>query len=327
MKFATCFLLVTLIFSVGANAQTMPGVARGGSNFNWYTVVNCNREPYGVLVNYNTQTAAIKAQLYKIWQNGQTKLRIMIFHGHGISTGTVMDSTGGTLAPQYLTNIRNFLAILPTYNIHEIEVAFGPQGSNDPNTWSSLNQTLADENYGVILAVRSIVAASGLTYRLDLGNEMMTSSQTNGRYKYMKYIWPKYYTAYGSAYDSVGFSFASGEVAAISNMGAIYGHQSYPPLADIHIYPYGGNTAGDILYAFAHNLGTLGFVPGSYRYIIGEANFNNMTDALSMYNQIIAFGSSDSKPFYLMQWPINPAQPTCTIGDVSPFNNYEFVGF
>jgi hypothetical protein len=186
---------------------------------------------------------------------------------------------------------------------------------------------MADENYGVILAVRPIVVASGLGYKLDLGNEMMTSSQSNGRYRYMKYIWPKYFAAYGSAADTVGFSFASGQAGAISNMGAIYGHQSYPALADVHIYSNGSQSAGDILYAFAHNLGTIGPYPGQYRYIIGEAYFNDLADAQSMAAQINALGTSDSKPFFLLQWPVAKAQPNCTVADVSPFNNYESVGF
>lgn len=192
---------------------------------------------------------------------------------------------------------------------------------------SSFNQAIADENYALIVSVHEALQNSGIRILYDLGNEAMTSSQSNMRYRYMKYIWPKYNAAYGSLYDSVGFSFASGEISAISNMGAVYGHNSYPVLVDIHIYPYGGNSAGDILYAAAHNLGTIGPQAGQYRWIIGEANFNNATDAASMAAQINSLASTDSKPWYLLQWPIDAASPSCTVPNVAPFNNYETYGF
>ena len=187
---------------------------------------------------------------------------------------------------------------------------------------------MAAENWGVINSVHQGLRNPGFNHiYFDLGNEMMTDSQSNARYRYMKYIWPKYFAAYGKLYDSVGFSFASGEVSAIGNMGAIYGHNSFPVMADVHIYPYGGNTAGDILYAAAHNLSTIGPVAGQYRWVIGEADFNNATDAASMAAQLNALAAHDSRPWYLMQWPIDPAKPDCTVGNVAPFNNYIAHGF
>ena len=83
----------------------------GGSNYAWYYLGSpCNREPYGVVYNYNTATATIDAQLQQMYANGQRRLRIPIYHARGVNTGTVMDSTGGTLAPQFMTNLTNLLA-------------------------------------------------------------------------------------------------------------------------------------------------------------------------------------------------------------------------
>lgn len=322
------FTLCISLFAIYANAQVASGISRGGSNFNWYTVVNCDPEPYGVVVNYNTQTASIRTELAKIKAAGQNNLRLMLFFGHGLSSGTLMDSTGGALSAQNMANLNGLLRDTYNYGFSEVEISFSPQGPNDPNQWTSLNSTMAAENWSVINSVHQGIQNPGL-YRIyyDLGNEMMTTSQSNARYRYMKYIWPKYYALYSNLYDTVGFSFASGQISAISNMGAIYGHNSYPVMADVHIYPYGNNSAADILYAAAHNLATIGPVSGGYRFVIGEANFNNATDASSMALEINSLSSHDSKPFYLMQWPRDPANPNCPVADVSPFSNYIAHGF
>jgi hypothetical protein len=86
-------------------------VALGGSNYGWYNLgPNCDREPYGVVYNYDTATATINAQLQQMYNNGQRRLRIPIFHARGISSGTIMDSTGGNLAPQFQTNTKSLCA-------------------------------------------------------------------------------------------------------------------------------------------------------------------------------------------------------------------------
>src|SRR5580692_7387197 len=46
--------------------------ALGGSNYGWYYLTaSCNREPYGVVYNYNTATATIDSQLQQMYNNGQ----------------------------------------------------------------------------------------------------------------------------------------------------------------------------------------------------------------------------------------------------------------
>jgi len=122
-------------------------------------------------------------------------------------------------------------------------------------------------------------------------------------------------------------SFATGQISAISNRASIYGVNSYPSLADAHIYSTSTNSAGDYLYAAAHNFETIGPLAGQYRWIIGESNFNNAIDAQSMAAQLAALASNDSKPFYLMQWPIDPNNAQCTVGNVAPFGTLEAYGF
>src|ERR1700677_4543339 len=85
--------------------------ALGGSNYGWYNLTSsCDREPYGVVYNYNTAATTIVSQLQQMYNNGQRRLRIPIYHARGINSGTIMDSTGGNLAPQFVANLANLLA-------------------------------------------------------------------------------------------------------------------------------------------------------------------------------------------------------------------------
>jgi len=150
----------------------MANVGLGGSNYGWYTLgPSCNREPYGVVYNYDTATSTIDAQLQEMFNNGQRRLRIPIFHGRGLNTGTIMDSTGGTLAPRFQTNLANLLAAVKAAGFVEIEVSFHPQGGNDPTQWNTFSDDFYQENRSVIENLQPIIAAAGISYHLDLLNE------------------------------------------------------------------------------------------------------------------------------------------------------------
>lgn len=331
-------LLLWSVVMLMAFTTSHAAVLPGGSNFNWFhvdktysgaTLLSCNREPYGVVAQYNSNIPAIQARLQSMYNAGQRRLRLMIFHGNGISSGTVMDSAGGNLSAQHRSNLASVLTAARNTGFVEVVVALGPQGSNDPGGWSSWNQARADENWSVITNLRPIVAASGMTYRLDLGNELMTTSTSNMRARYIKYIWPKYFAAYGGA-DTVGFSFAPGQIDAISNMVNLYG-QNFPALGDVHIYPYGSNTYNSLLIKAANKFGQFGTVKGSYGFIIGEVYFNDLYAAQQLAGTIAALNANQSKPFYLLQWPLAYSEmvvcPDVSVPDVSTFSNYSAYGF
>lgn len=87
--------------SASATLTVMPE-AKGGSNYAWYQLdPPCGRGPYGIIVNYDTATATIDAQLQAMYDNGQRRLRIPIFFGRGLSDGTLVDSTGGGPCPAF----------------------------------------------------------------------------------------------------------------------------------------------------------------------------------------------------------------------------------
>ena len=51
---------------------------RGGSNFMFYRVDGCNREPYGVIKNYHLAKAEIDDALVTMRAAGQERLRLPI---------------------------------------------------------------------------------------------------------------------------------------------------------------------------------------------------------------------------------------------------------
>lgn len=121
---------VLMAFSCSALAQ-----ARGGSNYGWFHIDGCNREPYGVIYNYKTHKSTIDEQLEAMHKSGQRRLRIPIYHGRGLDTGTVMDSSGGSLSPKFIENLEGFLAAVKRNNFAEINVGFFPIGDTNPLYW------------------------------------------------------------------------------------------------------------------------------------------------------------------------------------------------
>jgi hypothetical protein len=300
--------------------------ALGGSNYGWYYLTPaCNREPYGIVYNYNTASTTINSQLQQMYNNGQRRLRIPIYHARGINSGTIMDSTGGTLAPQFLTNLANLLAAVKAAGFLEIEVSFHPQASNDPAQWATtFSSDYFQENWSVIQTVRSIVAAAGVPYHLDLLNEGIPPLGYTALLQYDQMLWSDYVAKFGSA-DTLGFSIIAdaahvGQVSLVYGPSA-YGNQGSPQLFDVHIYDETGNS-----FATAFNsLTSQGYkgVP----WIIGEAYYNDAAEAAAQRSEIKSTGQ---KVLYLTQWPLTSSLTCNNQVNVAPpadFSNYAAQSF
>jgi hypothetical protein len=295
-------------------------VGLGGSNYAWYHLdAPCNREPYGVVYNYNTATATIDAQLQQMYANGQRRLRIPIYHARGINSGTIMDSTGGTLAPQFLTNLTNLLAAVKAAGFVEIEVSFHPQSINNPLVWTTFSSDYFQENWSLIQNVRSIVAAAGIPYHLDLLNEGIPPLSYPLLLQYDQMLWNDYVAKFGSK-DTLGFSIIAdaahvGQVSSVYGPSA-YGNQGSPQLFDIHIYD---ETANSFAMAFT-SLSSQGYqgVP----WIIGEAYYNDAAEAAAQRAEITSTGQ---QVLYLTQWPLS-SNLSCSVDvNLAPpadFSNY-----
>jgi len=299
--------------------------ALGGSNYGWYYLTSsCNREPYGVVYNYNTANTTIDSQLQQMFNNGQRRLRIPIYHARGINSGTIMDSTGGTLAPQFLTNLTNLLAAIKAAGFVEIEVSFHPQSINNPLVWTTFSSDYFQENWSLIQNVRSIVSAAGIPYHLDLMNEGIPPLSYPLLLQYDQMLWNDYVAKFGSK-DTMGFSIIAdsahlGQVSTVYGPSA-YGNQGSPQLFDVHIYDETGNSFATA-YSSLTSQGYKG-VP----WIIGEAYYNDAAEAAA---QRAEAKSTGQQVIYLTQWPLTSDLSCNNQVNVAPpadFSNYAAQDF
>ncbi|EWM11292.1 hypothetical protein [Kutzneria sp. 744] len=299
--------------------DTPPPVA-GGSNYDFYYLNGCYREPYNVISGFSRAPDMIRLQLGQMRAAGQDRLTIGVFHHHGDGGGAVMDSTGGTLSPADLKNFTDLLAGVRTAGFAEVTVAFNSQNPNNPSGWRGWQQDLYDENWQLVQKVHDLVVAAKIPYRIDLGNELTPSTGQSVVVRYDQQLWQDYTAKYGRT-DTVGFSVNSNDPGQIPNVAKVYGDNP-PPVFDLHIYGDEYNQ----LVGDDQQLRRQGYV--DQPVIIGESFYNDTVAADGFLK-----GSKDSgrRILYLTQWPkTRDNAPQCDQVDVAPpldFSAYRAAGF
>lgn len=293
------------------------GTYEGGSNYNWYNIVGCNREPYGIIKNYhaNGVRATVQNQLGQMYSSGQRRLRIALFHSTNISTGTIVKFSGNNLPAQQQTNLDNFLADMVNAGFVEIIFGFFTQGDNDPRTWSSWNEYQYQRNWNLIVNIRNQLINSGIQYRIDLLNEGTPAPSQTQLKSYARRLWTDYTLTFGKS-DTVGFSIIGNSAQnRVSTMPYIY-NNNYPYLFDVHFY----NNESSEFQAIHNQISSIG--QGGKGWIVGEVFYNDAQTATGL-NQAIA--STSQNVFFLTQWP-KTRNSACAHVDVTPpvgFSNYD----
>lgn len=313
----------------GSDAQWLLKAVAGGSDYAWYQLSGCTREPYGVVYNYNTATATINAQLQQMYNAGQRRIKVPIYFGHGLNTGTVMDSTGGALQPQFMANLTNLLAEIKAIGFQEVEIGMYPVGENavlnNMTNWSTWNEPLFQETWNLIYNLHPIFAASGIPYQIDLLNEGMPTKYLQNYAVSLEFdqkLWNYYVYTFGKS-DTVGFSIipSSDRFSEVPNVygNSSFGSHGYPNIYDLHIY---ANASTAITMAYdAFN--SQGYNPP---WIIGESYYNDAQESSELISGIQA---THHPILALYQWPLT-RQAACSDVDTAPptsFNNYGNSGF
>jgi hypothetical protein len=329
MKSKLLFTVALAAVFLGADALA---ASRGGSNYHFFQLDGCNREPYGVLKNFHTHTAQIQSDLVQMYDNGQRRLRIGVFHGRGLNSGTLIDSAGGNISPQYRQNLVDLLATIRAVGFVEIQFAFFPQGQNNPGNWaastgwSSQNESYFQENWNLIYNLMPILRASGIHFTVDLGNELFLPQRgaraaPNNRAIYASKLWANFRTVF-SIGESMGFSVRPSEIDNLSEARLIYGN--FPPFTmSIHMYgDYYNNVRKAHAELNAANYGYTGLV-------VGEVPYNDADVASQVNSASLTIGS---RPLHwLTQWPLRPGAACSETGvNVAPpldFGNYIIYGF
>lgn len=324
LKLISLFLLALLSLDCAA-------AARGGSNYHFYRMDGCNREPYGVLKNFHTARPQIENDLTQMYVNGQRRLRIGIFHGRGLNSGTLIDSTGGNIDPQYRQNLADLLATIRVIGYDEIQFAFFPQAQNNPGNWpsglwSSTNESYFQENWNLVYNLMPILRASGLHFTVDLGNELFLPERTfqnlpSNRATYGTKLWANFRTVFTIG-ESVGFSVRPGKIGDLSEARMIYGDNP-PYTLSIHMY-------GDYYNMVRRAHSELN--SANYKHaglVIGEIPYNDAAAANQVNSASLTIGN---RPIhFLTQWPLQPGAACADTGvNVAPpldFGNYIIYGF
>ena len=302
----------------------------GGSNYGWYYLgPGCDRETYGVIYNYDTQKSTIDAQLGQMYINGQRRLRIPIFFGRDVNTGSVMSSSGGNLAPRFRANLANLLGAVKAAGFVEIEVSFHPQAGNNPNVWENFSDDYFQEDWNLIQNLHPIIAGAGIPYHIDLTNEAIPPGDgippgnAAALLEYDQKLWNLYAAKYGKS-DTLGFSLI-GDTSSVYNVSAVYGPSTFgehgaPPEFDVHNYDETGNNFATAVAA----LTTEGYA--GTPWIIGEAFYNDSIEAASLRARV---NSTGQKVLWLTQWPDTLATASCAVSIAPPldFSNYQIEGF
>ena len=319
---AAALALATLLLGSPAAPATRAAPLAGGSNYDAYRLDGCVREPYGVVNGYDDAPALIAEQLAAMARAGQRRLRIGIFHHHGPDSGTVMDSTGGDLSAQNRRNLADLLGAVRAAGFAEVAVAFFPQDANLPSRWTAFDEPLYQENRALIGNVRTIVAAAGLPYTLDLLNEGAPAAGQDVLSRYDTRLWTDYTAAYGSA-DTVGFSLAVWIAGRVAQLPAVYGGNP-PPLFDVHLY--GDDWNGDEHRQFVDADAAMTRLGYHQPWIIGEAYDNDPAAADGIRRAIADTGRTVR---YLTQWPLTRARHCQDIDTAPPtaYDAYAGAGF
>jgi len=280
-------------------------MTRGGSNYNWTAVDCCDREPYGALKEGYHQPK-IQQQLKAMYDSGQRRLRIMIYHApEGQGTGTVLvplDPVEEWLGA--------FLADIKAAGFEEIMVAMGPQGEMD-----------IGYRWGMVRRVMDAAQDSGVFFKIDLVNEGSVP-EGHTRFTMNKAIWNEYRQHF-SRETTVGFSIPLDHRMAdrIASLDELYSGD-LPYLFSVHSYGYVTDEYTELVW-LDNLLNEHGHSQG---IIIGECYYNDEKSAKRIHDA----AKDLSRPvYYLLQWPMT-RYSLCKQVDVAPpidFSEYIKRGF
>lgn len=331
----------------------------GGSNYHWYHLgPNCDREPYGILANYhqNGVRAIVLDQLIQMRARGQKRIATGVIFlrapvlGDGSYGGTLLDSTGGNLRPQYRQNLSQFLADIRDAGFTELLFRYFPQGPNWPTYWSQFSEDLYQENWNLIFNLEPLLQQSGLDYRTDLGVEGMPRARiidvpgypiirpnepaNNAHSAYARRLWREYVSVFGHQ-RSIGFSFVSDTdrvrtEARVRHMPYIYTGTDtagvFPTALGMDIYGTASVNEATIFRRHDEHMRAISGLADT-PWIIAESYYD---DANAADHFIAAMNQTGRPVLYFTQWPYRRGDACGGGVNVAPpehFDEYRRRGF
>lgn len=306
------------------------------------------RECYGLIANYHrfdskserSVRSIVQGQLQSMFSNGQRRLRIGIYFtsrpaDHRLVIRVPDPAASATypmLGAQHAANLEALLRDIHAAGFKQVIIGLFPMLESSPLCFGSTQVfgtpcanadgtpeqvALMTQQYQQIIRDTRSIAASvraqlGLSYLLDLGNELIPDpSRPVQHYDFLRNLWSWYVQSFGTS-DSVGFSIALDGVWAaqnrVSEIGAIFGANT-PRALQLHIYgdhhPATGwptNEREDEIFSAAHQILTRQSLSAfsALPWIIGETWYG---DTLSAERHDAAIRTTGRKIWFLLQWP------------------------
>jgi hypothetical protein len=122
--------------------------------------------------------------------------------------GFLLNSSGGRLTPQVLSNLQSLVRKVGTLGFDEVQIRFAPMANNRPEQWHDWDQAMFDENWAVIdSTITALSQVGGVHLVYDLSVELGGLHGNNQIEPYVQRLWAAY-TRKFSVDNSYGFSIA-----------------------------------------------------------------------------------------------------------------------
>jgi len=316
------FGLVAGVPGAGGVVDDLPLV---GVNYSTFGDLGCDFSGYGIVAYGAGKQTLIRHQLGAMRAAGVQTLRTFIWSKHDArgKTWGVVSSAGGRLDPTETKNLINFVSDVRSLGFARLEVAFSPQGTNNPlQPPRHYDPSLFDENWELIRYVRGIVKQYGgsLDTRFDLLNEGPPYQPTNTQQEtYIAQMYSNYVDAYGNADVTVSSSIGrTGGQRRIANLIDTLRSTGRPLPTWFEVHTYSSHVLADLRATNA----TLTAMGLSQPITLGETYYNDPSAA----SAVAAFVRTSSRHLdEVLTWPLARGSSCRNISVPPPYKANAFI--
>jgi hypothetical protein len=316
------------VFGLAAGASGAVGVVEDlplvGVNYSTFGDVGCDFSGYGIVAYGTGKQLLIRRQLAAMRAAGVQALRTFVWSQHAANGKTwgVVSSAGGRLDPTDTKNLINFVSDVRSLGFARLEVAFSPQGSNDPIfPRHHYDPSLFNENWQLIRYVRGIVKQYGgsLDTRFDLLNEGPPNQATNTQLEtYIAQMYSNYVDAYGNADVTVSSSGRASSQQRIANLVDTLRSTGRPLPTWFEVHTYSTHVLAD-LRATDKTLTSKGL---SQPITLGETYYNDASAA----SAVATFVRTSSRHLdEALTWPLARGSSCKDISVPPPYKASAFI--
>jgi len=319
---------VLAAFGLVAGSSGASGVVEDlplvGVNYSTFGDRGCDFSGYGIVAYGAGNRMLIRQQLAAMRAAGVQELRTFIWSQHDARAKTrgVVSSAGGRLAPTKTKNLINFVSDVRDLGFARLEVAFSPQGYNNPiHRPKHYDPSLFNENWQLIRYVRGIVKQYGgsLDTRFDLLNEGPPYRATNTQLEtYIAQMYSNYVDAYGNADVTVSSTGRASGQSRIANLIDTLRSTGRPLPTWFEVHTYSGHVLADLRATDA----TLTNKGLSQPISLGETHYNDPSAAKA----VATFVRTSSRHLdEALTWPLVRGSSCKNISVPPPYKVNAFI--